>query len=268
LANPHFRLNVCRKEQLCFNLRGELMKKFCITLVPLLACTLAFPQEKERDRLQEAGNVLKEILDIPDDIPKSVLDRAECVIVIPSVKKLAVGIGASYGRGAMSCRTGEHFTGGWSAPSMFALEGANIGFQLGGQATDFVLLVNSPHGVESLLKSKVKLGGDASAAAGPKGRDAEAATDVTMRAEILSYSRARGLFAGISLEGSTLRQDNGANEKVYGRKITAREIVRQGRVGTPGAGQVMVATLNHASPHNKSEPKSLGIGGESGKKKS
>lgn len=245
------------------------MKKFCITLVPLLACTLAFTQEKERDRLQEAGNVLKEILDIPDDIPKSVLDRAECVIVIPSVKKLAVGIGASYGRGAMSCRTGEHFTGGWSAPSMFALEGANIGFQLGGQATDFVLLVNSPHGVESLLKSKVKLGGDASAAAGPKGRDAEAATDVTMRAEILSYSRARGLFAGISLEGSTLRQDNGANEKIYGRKITAREIVRQGRVGTPGAGQVMIATLNHASPHNKSEPKSLGIaGGESGKKKS
>jgi len=208
--------------------------------------------------LQEAGTVLKEILDIPDNIPKPVLDRAECVIVIPSAKKLAVGIGASYGRGAMSCRTGEHFTGGWSAPSMFALEGANIGFQLGGQATDFVLLVNSPHGVESLLKSKVKLGGDASAAAGPKGRDAEAATDIGMRAEILSYSRTRGLFAGISLEGSTLRQDNGANEKVYGRKITAREIVRQGRVGTPAAGKVMIATLNHASPRNKSEPKSLG----------
>lgn len=245
------------------------MKKLSIALIPLLTCTLALAQEKERERLEEAGNVLKEILDIPDDIPKSVLDRAECVIVIPSVKKLAVGIGASYGRGAMSCRTGEHFTGGWSAPSMFALEGANIGFQLGGQATDFVLLVNSPHGVESLLKSKVKLGGDASAAAGPKGRDAEAATDIAMRAEILSYSRSRGLFAGISLEGSTLRQDNGANEKIYGRKITAREIVRQGRVGTPGAAQVMVATLNHASPHNKSEPKSLGIeGAQSAKKKS
>lgn len=228
------------------------------TIFLLLTCSFAFAQEKEQDRLKEAGTVLKEILDIPDNIPKSVLDRAECVIVIPSVKKLAVGIGASYGRGAMSCRTGEHFTGGWSAPSMFALEGANIGFQLGGQATDFVLLVNSPHGVESLLKSKVKLGGDASAAAGPKGRDAEAATDIGMRAEILSYSRTRGLFAGISLEGSTLRQDNGANEKVYGHKITAREIVRQGRVGTPGAGQTMIATLNHASPHNKSEPKSLG----------
>ena len=150
---------------------------------------------------------------------------------------------------------------------MFALEGANIGFQLGGQATDFVLLVNSPHGVESLLKSKVKLGGEASAAAGPKGRDAEAATDVLMRAEILSYSRSRGLFAGVSLEGSTLRQDNGANEKIYGRKITAREIVRQGRVGTPGSGQLMVATLNHASPHNKSEPRSLGIGDSQSEKK-
>jgi SH3 domain-containing YSC84-like protein 1 len=234
------------------------MKKLSLAMiVPLLTSALVFAQEKEHDRLQDAGTVLKEILDIPDDIPKSVLDRAECVVVIPSVKKLAIGIGASYGRGAMSCRTGEHFTGGWSAPSMFALEGANIGFQLGGQATDFVLLVNSPHGVESLLKSKVKLGADASAAAGPKGRDAEAATDIAMRAEILSYSRSRGLFAGISLEGSTLRQDNGANEKVYGHKVTAREIVRQGRVGTPGAGQLMISTLNHASPRNKSEPKSL-----------
>ena len=245
------------------------MKKLSLAMIfPLLTCTLALAQEKEQDRLKEAGTVLKEILDIPDNIPKSVLDRAECVIVIPSVKKLAIGIGASYGRGAMSCRTGEHFTGGWSAPSMFALEGANIGFQLGGQATDFVLLVNSPHGVDSLLKSKVKLGGDASAAAGPKGRDAQAATDVAMRAEILSYSRTRGLFAGISLEGSTLRQDNGANEKVYGRKITAKEIVRQSRVGTPGAGQTMIATLNHASPHNKSEPKSLGMTETTAKKKS
>jgi SH3 domain-containing YSC84-like protein 1 len=241
------------------------MKKLSLAMIfPLLTCALAVAQEKEQDRLKEAGTVLKEILDIPDNIPKTVLDKAECVIVIPSVKKLAFGVGASYGRGAMSCRTGEHFTGGWSAPSMFALEGANIGFQLGGQATDFVLLVNSPHGVESLLKSKVKLGGDASAAAGPKGRDAEAATDIAMRAEILSYSRTRGLFAGISLEGSTLRQDNGANEKVYGHKITAREIVRQGRAGTPGAGQLMIGTLNHASPHNKSEPKSLEMTGKKG----
>lgn len=234
------------------------MKRILIAvLVCFLCCPALFAGEKELERLKESGTVLKEILDIPDNIPKPVLDRAECVIVIPSVKKFAIGVGGSFGRGAMSCRSGERFTGGWSAPSMFALEGANIGFQLGAQATDFVLLVNSPHGVESLLKSKVKLGGDAAAAAGPKGRDAEAATDIGMRAEILSYSRARGLFAGVSLEGSTLRQDNSANERVYGRKITAREIVRGGSARTPSAGVLMVSILNRASPRNKSEPKSL-----------
>src|SRR5215475_9055483 len=231
------------------------MKKLSLAMIfPLLTCVLAVAQEKEQDRLKEAGTVLKEILDIPDNIPKTVLDKAECVIVIPSVKKLAFGIGASYGRGAMSCRTGEHFTGGWSAPSMFALEGANIGFQLGGQATDFVLLVNSPHGVESLLKSKVKLGGDASAAAGPKGRDAEAATDIAMRADVLSYSRSRGLFAGVSLEGSTLREDGGANEKIYGKKVTARQVVLEHRVNTPAAVQLMISTLQKASPRNMSDP--------------
>src|SRR5919204_2957147 len=183
----------------------------------------------EGERLRASGQVLKEILDIPDDIPKPLLDRAECVIVIPSVKKFAIGIGGSFGRGAMSCRTGKNFTGGWSAPALYALEGANIGLQLGGQATDFVLLVMNPKGAESLMKSKVKLGADAAAAAGPKGRDATAATDVLMRAEILSYSRSRGLFAGVSLDGSTLRQDNSANRKLYGQKVTAREIVREGK---------------------------------------
>ena len=236
------------------------MKKLLAMFLSLavLGLPLSAQDKKETDRLENCGTVIKEIMDIPDDIPQDLIDKAECIIVYPSVLKAAFVIGGSYGRGAMTCRSGEHFTGPWSAPTMMALEGASIGFQLGGQATDFVLLVNSPHGVESLLKSKVKLGGDASAAAGPKGRDAEAATDIGMRAEILSNSRTRGLFAGISLEGSTLRQDNGANEKVYGRKITAREIVRQGRVGTPAAGKVMIATLNHASPRNKSEPKSLG----------
>lgn len=212
---------------------------------------------KEMDRLQESGEVLKEILDIPEDVPKPLLDKAECVIVIPSVKKFAIGIGGSYGRGAMSCRTGEHFTGPWSPPAMYALEGGNIGFQLGGQATDFVLLVMNAHGVESMLKSKVKLGADASAAGGPKGRDAEAATDAFMRAEILTYSRSRGLFAGISLEGSTLRQDNGANEKVYGRKITAKEIVREHGTGVPAGGSLMISTLQQHSPRNMSEAKSL-----------
>jgi lipid-binding SYLF domain-containing protein len=200
---------------------------------------------------------MKEILNIPDDIPKDLLDRAECVIVLPSVKKLAIGIGGSYGRGVMTCRTGQHFTGPWSAPALYALEGANIGFQLGGQATDFVLLVMNPRGANSLMGSKVKLGADAAAAAGPKGRTATGATDVVMQAEILSYSRSRGLFAGVSLEGSTLRPDNRANEKLYGRKLSAREIVRQGKVSAPASARELLSELNTHSPKNRSEPKSL-----------
>ena len=201
--------------------------------------------------------MLKEILNIPDDIPKDLLDDAECVIVLPSVKKIAIGIGGAFGRGVMVCRSGEHFTGPWGAPAMYALEGGNFGFQLGAQATDFVLLVVNPRGAESLMGSKIKLGADASAAAGPKGRTATAATDLVMRAEILSYSRSRGLFAGISLEGSTLRPDNGANEKLYGRKLTAKEILREGRVGSPAAAHLLDAELQKASPRNRSDPKSL-----------
>lgn len=233
--------------------------KTVIAFVLAFACAIPAlaNDEKEVDRVKDAGQVLKEILNIPDDIPKDLLDRAECVIVLPSVKKLALGIGASYGRGVMVCRGGEHFTGAWGAPAMYALEGGNIGFQLGGQATDFVLLVMNPRGAESLMGSKVKLGADAAAAAGPKGRDTTAATDVAMRAEILSYSRSRGLFAGVSLEGSTLRPDNGANEKLYGRKLTAKEILREGKVGRPAAASVLDAELTKASPKNRSDPKSL-----------
>jgi lipid-binding SYLF domain-containing protein len=240
---------------------GDEMKQMgAMGLMVLLTAMMAAGKEnnsKEQGRLQEAGTVLKEILDIPDGIPKELLNKAECVIVFPSVKKGAFGIGASYGRGAMSCRSGEHFTGAWGAPSMYALEGLNIGLQLGGQATDFVLLVMNPRGVDSVLKSKTKLGADASVAGGPKGRTATAATDAFMRAEILSYSRSRGLFAGISLEGSTLRQDGSANEKIYGRKVTARQIVREGAVGVPASAQLLVSTLEKASPKNLSEPKSL-----------
>jgi lipid-binding SYLF domain-containing protein len=228
----------------------------------LLALSCAIPafaagDEKEIDRVKDAGVVLKEILNIPDDIPKDLLDRAECVIVLPSVKKLAIGIGGSYGRGVMVCRGGEHYTGAWGAPAMYALEGGNIGFQLGGQATDFVLLIMNQRGAESLMGSKVKLGADAAAAAGPKGRTATAATDVVMRAEILSYSRSRGLFAGVSLEGSTLRPDNGANEKLYGKKVTAKEILREGKVGRPAAAGIIDSELTKASPKNMSDPKSL-----------
>jgi SH3 domain-containing YSC84-like protein 1 len=228
----------------------------------IIALSLAFPifavdQSKERKRLEACGHVLKEILDIPDGIPKDLLNKAECVIVIPSVLKFAIGIGGDFGRGAITCRSGQHFTGLWSAPALFALEGGNIGFQLGGQATDFVLLVMNPKGANSILSSKVKLGADASAAAGPKGRAAAADTDIVMKAEVLSYSRSRGLFAGISLEGSTLRSDGRANRKLYGRALSAKNIVRQGEARVPASGQAMIALLNRQSPRNLSDPKSL-----------
>jgi lipid-binding SYLF domain-containing protein len=228
----------------------------------LVALSIAFPtwpveRSKEQKRLEACGQVLKEILDIPDGIPKGLLNKAECVIVIPSVLKFAIGIGGDYGRGAITCRTGEHFTGAWGAPALFALEGGNIGFQLGGQATDFVLLVMNTKGANSILSSKVKLWADAAAAAGPKGRDAAADTDIVMRAEVLSYSRSRGLFAGISLEGSTLRSDGRANKKLYGRALTAKEIVRQNRAGIPASARELVALLDKSSPKNRSQAKSL-----------
>jgi lipid-binding SYLF domain-containing protein len=236
------------------------VKKFlvCFTAV-LMSCVGAFAanDEREVDRVKDAGLVLKEILNIPDDIPQDLLDKAECLVILPSVKKGAFGIGGSYGRGVMVCRSGEHYKGKWGAPALYALEGVSIGFQLGGQATDFVLLVMNPKGARSLLTSKVKLGADASAAAGPKGRTAEGATDIVMNAEILSYSRNKGLFAGVSLEGSTLRSDGSANEKLYGRRLTAKEIIRGGRVGIPASAHELVALLDSKSPVNKSDPKSL-----------
>ena len=210
----------------------------CIPL--LLASTSARADDKshDEDRLENSGQVLKEIMNIPDDIPQSLLDKADCVIVIPSVLKAAFIVGGSYGRGAMTCRSGETFQGPWGAPTMMALEGGSFGFQLGGQATDFVILVMNQGGARSILSSKVKLGGDASAAAGPVGRDAEADTDVTMRAEFLTYSRARGLFAGISLEGSTLRPDNDANERIYGRKLDAKDVALHGAVPIPPSAKI------------------------------
>ena len=231
----------------------------------LLALVLAFAflptafadNQKEQERVKESGEVLKEILNIPDDIPQELLNKAECLVILPSVKKGAFGIGGSFGRGVMICRSGEHYTGLWGAPAMYALEGVNIGFQLGGQATDFILLVMNPKGARSLLSSKVKLGANASAAAGPKGRTADAATDVVMNAEILSYSRAKGLFAGISLEGSTLRSDGSANEKLYGQKLSAKDIIRSGKVKTPASAQELVGLLDKKSPKNQSDPKSL-----------
>lgn len=233
------------------------MRKFFAFATMALLSVGAQAQQHEQERLKHSGEVLTEIINMPDGLPKYTLDRAECVIVIPSVKKFALGVGGNYGRGAMSCRGGQSFTGAWGPPAMVALEGGNIGFQLGGQATDFVLLVVNPKGIDSILKSKVKLGADAAAAAGPKGRDAQAATDVLMHSEILTYSRSRGLFAGVSLDGSTLRPDNSASEKVYGRKVSAREIVLQHKVSTPSGGQLMISVLQKTSPKNLSDVKSL-----------
>ena len=228
-----------------------------LALVPALSARNPREARAEEDRLQNAGKVMHEILNVPEDIPQDLMDKARCVVVLPSVIKVGFVVGGSYGRGTMVCRTGKNFTGPWGAPAMYALEGGSFGLQIGGEATDFVLLVVNPRGAESLMGTKVKLGADAAAAAGPKGRDTAAATDATMRAEILSYSRSRGLFAGVSLEGSTLRQDNSANEKLYGRKVTAKEILREGKVGIPAAAHELDAELSKASPKNLSDPKSL-----------
>lgn len=218
----------------------------------LFATTSLFAANKEQKRLKNAGTVMQEVMGVPDNIPQELMEKAECIIVFPSVLKAAFIVGGSYGRGAMVCRTGEHFNGPWGSPAMYALEGASVGFQLGGQATDLILIVMNNKGATSILDSKVKLGADASVAAGPKGRDASANTDAYMRAEILSYSRSRGLFAGVSLEGSTLRPDNDANEEIYGHKVTAREIVLSGKVAIPASGRLLVRVLEKNAPHNES----------------
>jgi SH3 domain-containing YSC84-like protein 1 len=235
------------------------MRKLLTCLSSILLAVLPFFAEvasasdetKDDKRLRNCGTVLKEILDVPDDIPQDLLDKADCVVVFPSVLKAAFIVGGSYGRGAMSCRKGQNFKGPWGAPTMMALEGGSFGFQIGGQATDFVLLVMNESGANGILTSKVKLGGDASVAAGPVGREASADTDATLRAEILSYSRARGLFAGISLEGSTIRPDNGDNRRVYGRKIPARSIVLSGAVAVPPAAEQLISTLDARTPRHR-----------------
>src|ERR1700726_1694938 len=225
---------------------------FLLMIVMLLVGLPASAQKDENNRIKNAGQVMVEILNVPDDIPKDLLDKAECVIVLPSVMKFAIGFGGSYGRGAVTCRSARDFSGHGSAPSMMALEGGSFGLQLGGQATDFVLLVMNSRGADSILTSQVKLGGDMAAGAGPKGRSAAPSTDVTLRAEILSYSRSRGLFAGVSLEGSTLRPDNDGNERLYGKGVTAKDIVINSAIQAPASARLLVSTLNKKSPRNKS----------------
>jgi lipid-binding SYLF domain-containing protein len=229
------------------------MQKYVLVAVVLVLTVSSFSEKKEDERLQESYNVLKEILGTPDKgIPQDLLDKAECVLVYPSVKKAGFIVGGSYGRGAITCRSGTDFRGPWGAPAMFALEGGSVGLQIGGEATDFVLLIMNEKGADSVMSSKVKLGADASAAAGPVGRTTSAETDIVMKAEILSWSRARGVFGGVSLEGSTMRSDDGANKNLYGKELSAKEIVREGKVQTPDSGKPLIELLQKTTPKHAS----------------
>ncbi|HMD31760.1 MAG TPA: lipid-binding SYLF domain-containing protein [Candidatus Acidoferrales bacterium] len=231
------------------------MRRFSTALLCLAIAALpllASDKDKIGDRLEDCGTVMKEILGMPDSIPKDMLNSAVCVMVIPAVKKGAFIFGASYGRGAITCRGGDEYNGAWSAPSMFRLIGGNVGFQIGGQETDYVLLVMNDGGVRAILRGKVKLGADASVAIGPVGRTADAQTNGTMRAEVLAYSRARGVFAGISLEGANLQEDQDANTTLYGRQYSAVDIVRRGKVQPTEEGQRLLSILTKITPKHSS----------------
>jgi lipid-binding SYLF domain-containing protein len=208
---------------------------------PCLSLNGSNEAKSEQERLQNAGKVMQEILHVPNDIPQDLLDKARCVVVMPSVLKAALVVGGSYGRGTMVCRTGQDFSGPWGAPAMYALEGGSFGIQIGGEATDFVFLLMNDRAANSL-------GADASAAAGPKGRSASTDTDAYMRAEILSYSHARGVFAGVSLEGSTLRPDGEANRRLYGQSANAVEIIAESDASAPSAAHDLIGVLQQASP--------------------
>ncbi len=204
--------------------------------------------DKQAERLEKSAEVITDIMKTPEKgIPHDLMDKAVCVGVIPSEKKGAFGVGATYGRGALVCRRDGN--GPWGAPSMFTVGGVNFGFQLGGEATDFVLLVMNGRGAEKLLHDNTKIGADASAAGGPVGRSAEGATDLQLRAEILTYSRSRGAFAGVSLDGQMFKQDGDSNEKLYGRKLAPEDILFKGVVPTPAAAQPLNTALTHFSPH-------------------
>ena len=228
----------------------------CLSLAMTVAPSMVRADDaKEVDRVKESGNVMKDLVNAASGVPTDLLNKAECVIVLPSVKKAAFIVGGSYGRGVMTCRTGENFDGPWSAPTMMQSTGGSFGFQAGGQATDFVILVMNDKGARALMKGKLKLGGDASVAAGPLGRDAEASTNGSMSAEMLSYSRAQGIFAGISLSGATLGPDDGANKNLYGKDLTAEEIIQKGAVKAPDSASELLSVLAATSPKNASAGK-------------
>jgi lipid-binding SYLF domain-containing protein len=238
-----------RRTQPPERLRGNSMKRWLALALSMFFAVVAVAQKAEDKRLRASYETLRDILGMPDKgIPRDLLNKAECVIVVPSMKKAAFIVGASYGRGVMTCRSGENFRGPWSAPAFFALEGASFGLQAGGEATDYVILVMNEKGAKSVMASKVKLGGDASVAAGPVGRTTSAETDIVMNAEMLAWSRAKGVFAGVSLEGSTIRSDDSANKNLYGKEVNAKQIIIQKEEKTPDAGKQLIALLDKTSP--------------------
>jgi lipid-binding SYLF domain-containing protein len=226
------------------------MRSVVQTIVVIVAFTVSAQaqlDDKVADRLWESANILNELMGAPDGgVPKELIQRAECVAVIPAVKKVAIGLGGNYGRGVVSCRL-DAGKGPWGSPSMISLSGGSFGFQLGGQSTDVVMLLMTPDSIKHLLKDKVTLGADVSAAAGPKGREASAQTNATMRSEILTYARSRGLFAGISIKGASLRPDKDANKSLYGRDVEAKDLLMGGKVEIPEPARKFLDSLSRST---------------------
>lgn len=225
-------------------------RKMLVTAACLLIAPSLFAQNKEDDRLKQSAAVLQELLSGDKGLPKTILDQANCVLVFPSVKKVAIGFGGSYGRGALICRKGPKMDGSWGAPAMYALDQGSVGLQLGSTATDFVLVMMRQQGVDQILNGKVKLGGNAAAAAGPTGAQATSYNSSEMTADVLTYSRSKGMFAGVSLEGASIDTDNDANKKLYGESMTAKSIVT-GDTPAPPAARPLVDLLDHTSPKRK-----------------
>jgi lipid-binding SYLF domain-containing protein len=246
MSNPNYYLGLAMKSCLC-------LVALSLTLPGLAA--ISDDGTREQQRVQESGNVIKELVNASSGVPTNLLNKSECVIVLPGVKKAGFIVGASYGRGVMTCRSGKNFDGPWSAPTMMQSTGGSFGLQAGGQATDFVILVMNDQGARALMNGKLKVGADASIAAGPVGRDAEASTNASMNAEMLSYSRAQGVFAGASLSGATLGPDDGANQNLYGEKVTAEQIIAGNTVKAPASASGLLAVLQEKSLKNSSEGK-------------
>jgi len=235
--------------------KGMALMTIAVLCLMIPRFAIAADNEHEQERVKESGNVMTELLNSSSGIPIDVLNKSECVIVLPSVKKAGFIVGGEYGRGVMTCRGGENFDGPWSAPTMMASSGGSIGLQAGGQSTDFVVLVMNDKGARAVMNGKAKLGADASVAAGPVGRDAQASTNAAMSAQMLSYSRAQGVFGGVSLSGTSLRPDDGANEKLYGKKVTATEIISGTAGPAPDSAKELISVLTQKSPNNESKGK-------------